>query len=515
MGASPHLDKMLRRRINQVTVVGYELLRQSLGLQVFPSGQPAVVRPVTRVQSLAGELAVPPHVAPRSNDIVEHLLFALKHEGTNLQVIAAACAHVQPSRLLEMLRATPAGGYIRKLCYLWERFSERELSDLPDGVAGVAVPLFDPDKYLVSRTIDRDRKWRVDFNGLGNWRFCPSVRKTPEILRLLDADVMTSVEGFLHGMDPALLERALAWAYLDETRSSYEIEREPPTEAKAEAFMSLLRQAHDRRPLSEEYLVELQNATVTNPLLRATTFRHDQNHLKGPARGAPGVTYVPPPPELLHTIMEGIIQAVDPAEHPDIDPLVRAALVSFGFVFTHPFMDGNGRLSRFLLHYTLCQTGALERGHILPVSAAMKRNEFDYLTALQSFSRPARQLWGVTWIDSDRYLFEPRFDPRVYIYWDATPCVEFTLRMAKLALEQDLAHEAEFLAGYDKVAKEVDRRYDLVGSTLSTLVLSCHQNGGVLSRHRRKQFGATVPAQAFDFIEASVREHMPRRHASR
>jgi hypothetical protein len=495
-------------------VIGYEFVRESLALPVFPVECPAAVRPVTRVQRLSGELAVPAQVAPRSDDIVEHLLFALKHEGTNLQIIAAACAHIPAGRLLDSLRATPSGGYIRKLCYLWERFTQRELTGLPNGVGGVAVPLFDPELYLVSTTPQRDRKWRVDFNGLGNWQFCPSVRRTPEIVRLLDERIMQRVETFLDTMDPVLLDRALTWAYLDETRSSYEIEREPPTEDKAAAFVSLLKQAHDRRPLSEEYFVELQNATVGNPLLRAGGFRHEQNHLKGPAKGAPGVTYVPPPPAMLDTIMDGLMHAADPARQPDVDPLLRAALVSFGFVFAHPFMDGNGRLSRFLVHYTLCQTGALERGHILPISAAMKRHELDYLGALQSFSKPARALWGVTWIDGDRYVFEPRFDPRIYIYWDATRCVEFTLRMARLALEQDLAREAEFLAGYDKVMKEVDRHYDLVGSTLSTLVLSCHQNGGVLSRHRRKQFSATVPPEAFELIEASVRRHIPRAEAT-
>jgi hypothetical protein len=59
--------------------------------------------------------------------------------------------------------------------------------------------------------------------------------------------------------------------------------------------------------------------------------------------------------------------------------------------------------------------------------------------------------------------------------------------------------------------KEVDARHDLVGSTLATLVLSCHQNGGVLSRHRRKQFDLAVPAAAFDLIEAAVRKHLGQR----
>ena len=493
-----------------MAIIGYEWVRQQLELAVFPVQRPAVVRPVTRVQGRADELAVPSHVAPVNGDPIDHLLFALKHEGTDLQVIGAACAKIEPGRLQAALRATPTGGYIRKLCYLWERFTQRELADLPAGLGGVTVPLFDPSLYLVCPSAERDRKWRVDFNGLGNWLFCPSVRKTPAIDALLREDIMGRVGRFLAQMDSAMLERALTWAYLDETRSSYEIEREPPSESRAEAFVALLKQAHNRRPLDEDYFVELQNATVNNPLLRAPSFRNEQNHLKGPARGAPGVTYVPPPPQWLDTIMDGIMQAADPAKHPKVDPLVMAAIVSFGFVFAHPFMDGNGRLSRFLVHYMLCQSGALQPGQILPISAAMKRHELEYLSALQSFSKPARRLWDVTWIDGDRYRFEPRFDPRIYIYWDATACVEFVLRMAKLALEEDLVQEVEFLGGYDKVLKEVNARFDLVGSTLATLVLSCHQNGGVLSKHRRKQFRSTVPEPAMAFIEEAVRRHMPR-----
>ena len=33
-----------------------------------------------------------------------------------------------------------------------------------------------------------------------------------------------------------------------------------------------------------------------------------------------------------------------------LHPVIRAAVLSFGFVYIHPFEDGNGRISRYLIH---------------------------------------------------------------------------------------------------------------------------------------------------------------------
>jgi|CXWL01.1.fsa_nt_gi hypothetical protein len=58
-----------------------------------------------------------------------------------------------------------------------------------------------------------------------------------------------------------------------------------------------------------------------------------------------------------------------------VDALVSAAVISFGFVFIHPFMDGNGRLSRFLFRQTLCQSGRLADGVLLPILSAVRKHD--------------------------------------------------------------------------------------------------------------------------------------------
>lgn len=185
---------------------------------------------------------------------------------------------------------------------------------------------------------------------------------------------------------------------------------------------------------------------------------------------------------------------------------VAAAVASFGFVFLHPFMDGNGRLSRFLFHHALCQSGRLERGLLLPVSVAMKRHEADYLAALQSFSKPARKLWEVSWIDEDRFDFRFKGADSIYRFWDATSCVEFSFRMAEEALGVDLRRETEFLARFDRISKALDDAYDLRSNDRHLLIVSTLQNGGKVSNNRRKQLAARVPEEVFDFVERLARE---------
>lgn len=481
-----------------MSAVGYEFLTQSLGLRGFPLKRPARVKPVTRVEATPTFLAVPAHVVPQSGQPLDHILFALKHEGVNLQVLAEALGHVSQDVLVAQLRQTPNGQYLRTAGYLWESLTQRTLEDVPT-TGGAAADLFDPERY-VTGPATRDPKWRVNFNGLGTPRYCATVDRTAAIQAAIDDRLLERVHRFVEGLGNGVLDRTLAWAYLHETQDSFAIERETPSEEKAQAFIDLLRQAHDRRPLTEEYLSELQAATVANPVDQAVGFRHQQNWLGGPGRGAPAVTYLPPPPELARELMDELMAFANTAAG-NIDPIVLASVISFGFVYVHPFMDGNGRLSRFLYHQSLCQSGSLDNGLVLPVSVAMKKHEAEYLRVLQAYSRPARQHWRVSWIDAGQYEFSFTGHPSMYRYWDATAQVEFGFKMAEQALEVELRQETRFLERYDAISWAVNKRYDVRGSDLSTLIVSCLDNRGLVSRRRRDQYAARVPQDVFALIE--------------
>jgi fido (protein-threonine AMPylation protein) len=512
--------------------VGYEHLRQRFNLSALPPWRAAVIRTVTRVEETTGELLVPVKVAPRESDSsLSHVLFALRYEGVDLQILAEAMLHVPEADVRAEVAARPTGRYARLAGFLWEAFNGREIEDLP-AVGGNFASVFDT-KHYVTGARRRNTRWRIDFNGLGTLRYCATVRRTPKLQTLLEARILERTNEFMDSLGPDMQDRALSWAYMHETEASYEIERERAGEDRARLFAALLRQAHEPRRLDEAYLVDLQNAVLSNPYERATGFRGEQNWLRSAARGALGVSYVPPPPELARELMAELMalansRIADPEDRwmNDLEDaatgfaeglsasaasLVCASVISFGFVYLHPFMDGNGRLSRFLFHKALFQCGELRDARLLPISVAMKRNEQAYLDALQSYSRPMRERWTVTFIDEGRYDLRFEGADSLYRFWDATTAAEFCLEMAEQTLEIDLQDETRYLTRFDVVRRGVEDLFDVRQNTLVTLIHACLRNDLTISRNLRRKFDGQVPPALFDAIEKMARESDPAR----
>lgn len=488
--------------------VGYAWIQTTVGAPDFLGAQRARLAPVSRIERLNdGAVLVPLRQAPEAS-LLHHALFALKHEGVRLDLLLTALRRIPPADLVAWVQATPNSLYGRKLGHLWERLHPQSLPGLDDFSASAPyAPLFDPTHYFVG-SAHRDARWRIVFNGLGDMHFCPVVRKTPALNVLIGKDILGQAQAFAQSVGQAMLERALNWAYLSETEGSFAIEGEAPSADKATRFAALLRRAHEPRPLTEDLLVELQNAAISNPFDQAVQFRTEQNRLQRDSPGAAGVTYVPPEPELAVELMEGLMRLAN--QQPNtLDPLVHAAVVSFAFVFIHPFMDGNGRLSRYLIHHCLGQSGRLPPHFLLPISVAMKKHEAEYLQALTSFSQPARQLCQVSWAGDEHYSYDwvPEADTW-FRHMDLTEAVTFTLAMAEASLDTHMRQEVEFLGLFDRVKRHINDRFDLRGSDLATLIVTIFQNGGTLSNNRRKRYADRVQAHVLDAVEIAVARAM-------
>ena len=478
--------------------VGYGFLIARLNLVTVPLDRPARVARVKVITRQLQQLGIPASVAPRTEEPIEHLLFALRHEGVQLHVAMPALRRIPAEAVGDQFLKAPSSRFARLACYLWEIANGQPLGGLPPA-AGKFEKVFDESEYLTDRP-QRNVRWKIEFNGIGSPRYCVTVRRSPVIQSLLQEDLLAQVAEFTSALDEDLLSRALHWAYLSETDSSYAIEREHPTQERSDLFVRLLSQAHDREDISEDYLVSLQNLMVPNPLDKAFCFRAVQNRLRNSSRGSLGITYLPPPPQWLPAIMESIM-AIGNGSDGKLDPLVRASIVKFAFVFAHPFMDGNGRVSRFLFHKVACSDPRLANGFVFPVSTAMSRNEADYLRALRSFARPLRQLWDVRMIGEDDFDERFRGESDAYRYWDATACVEFCLRMAQEALHKDLYEESEFLKRFDAIYRAVNRQVDLNNNDMVLLVRSIATHGS-LSRNRYRQLVAKGHPPAL--IDAAV-----------
>jgi Fic family protein len=488
--------------------IGYAWIQNAVGAPDFLGKQRARLAAVNRIERLDdGAILVPQKLAPEPT-LLQQALFALKHEGVRLDLLVSALRRIPPAELVAWVQAAPNSIYSRKLGHLWEGLHQQRLPGLGDpGVAATYAPLFDPEHYFVGQP-QRDARWRIVFNGLGDLHFCPLVRKTPALAAFIQKDILGQAQTFAKSVGAAMLERALTWAYLSETEGSFAIEGEAPTDDKATMFAALLRRAHEQRPLTEDLLVALQNAAISNPMDKAVQFRIEQNRLQRDVPGAAGVTYVPPEPELAVELMNGLMRMTN--QRPlELDALVHAAVVSFAFVLIHPFMDGNGRLSRFLIHHCLGQSGRLPPQFLLPISVAMKKHEAEYLQALTSFSKPARQLCQVTWTGDEHYTYDWVAEADTWFrYMDLTESVTFTLAMAEASLDTHLRQEVDFLGLFDRVKRHINERYDLRGSDLATLIVTIFQNGGTLSNNRRKRYADRVQPHVLDAIEEAVSQAM-------
>ena len=65
--------------------------------------------------------------------------------------------------------------------------------------------------------------------------------------------------------------------------------------------------------------------------------------------------HVPPPPKHLDELMEKYGKWLVSNEAASLHPIARAAMDHFKLVHIHPFVDGNGRLSRLVMNIRLMQ----------------------------------------------------------------------------------------------------------------------------------------------------------------
>ena len=467
---------------------GYGALIADLGLDTLPPWHSSFVRQrgsqVASTSPAGTVVHYPPSYDPDQTPLAQ-LEFALKHDGINLEVLRAAFEILDPREIAVWVRSKPTGKYTRRGWFLYEWLTGRTL-DVPDAASGSYVHVLEPAAYFVTEGI-RSPRHRVQDNLLGTPAYCPIVRRSDGLLMAQEGRLDERVRSIVTDLAPGLLERAAQYLYLKETRSSFEIEREMPDRKRTLRFVELLRSTISLGELDEPTLVKLQKA-ILDPRYAQDGFRSDQNYV---GQTLPGyrerVHYISPKPSDVSALMQGLHACSGRLAGSSIDPVVQAAVVGFGFVFIHPFGDGNGRLHRYLIHHVLSRAGFTPPGLVLPVSAAMLADAPSYDAALESFSRPLMERLRYD-IDARGELAVHGESVSYYRYPDATRMAEYLYSTIERTIETDLVGELEFLRRFDLAWRRIRAVVDMPDRRLELFLRLCLSNGGRLSARKRSQF---------------------------
>jgi hypothetical protein len=188
----------------------------------------------------------------------------------------------------------------------------------------------------------------------------------------------------------------------------------------------------------------------------------------------------------------------------NLDPVIAASILAFGFVFIHPFMDGNGRLHRFLIHDVLSSSGFTPKGIVLPVSAVILANQAEYVEALERFSKP---LQARTTYNPDVPEAPATGNDALYFrYFDATDQASFLYRSLERTVEHDLEEEITYLLGFDTANTALKTVLDWPAHSLDLFIRLVHQNHGSLSKTKRQSHFAWMTEDELKRSEVAVVE---------
>ncbi|TQF15856.1 Fic family protein [Myxococcus llanfairpwllgwyngyllgogerychwyrndrobwllllantysiliogogogochensis] len=492
--------------------IGYAKAIEDHGLGVVPPHQlSACVGSVKHVRSSDGrEFVTYPSSYDPGPALCDHLEFALKHEGISLEVLAALFRAVKQGpfedELSRHIQARPTGQNTRRLWFLYEFLTGRRLP-LEDVTTGNYVELLDPKRYYTATPINSQRH-RVRDNLLGNVDFCPMVRRTPSLQEFEAKQLANEAARIVESYDEDALRRAVDYLYAKETRSSFNIERETPSQQRAARFVSLLRELPALDSLNEAALVHMQNVIVEDRF-KEKGYREAQNYV-GESVGVglrQRVHFISPQRKMLPRLMAGLLSSLDRMMASSVDPIVHAAAISFGFVFIHPFEDGNGRLHRLLIHYILSRAGFTPQGLIFPISAVMLQRKDQYDACLESFSKPLMKLIDYE-VDEKGLLTVKGKTSGFYRYVDFTRMAEDLYRWTEETIRTEFRDELDFVVRYREARPKLDGVVELPDTLRNRFVQFCLQNGGRLSKQKRTKYFINLTDKEIHALEKVVQKYL-------
>jgi hypothetical protein len=466
-------------------VVGYAAIIETLQLPLPMPDTLAVISEKNRKYTTPVWRVFTPKHQPEET-LYKQLVFALKYEGIHLLFFKKLFEKLSKKDILALLRVEPKGRYSRKIWFLYEWLMHDKL-DIPDLTIKEAVPLIDENIQFAIRGVSSPRH-RIINNLPGTVDCCPLIFKTEKLKAHIVANVSDQQNAFLKKVHHDVLQRASSFLLLKDSKASFTIEGEQPPNTRAARWGKAIGQAGGKA-LSPEELKRLQQIVIENGRFLEMGFRTKGGFVGEHDRisGEPLPEHISARWQDIDRLIDGLLKTYELLE-PDFDAVLTASVVAFGFVFIHPFEDGNGRLHRYIIHHVLANKKFARQGVIFPISASILDHIDDYRKVLEAYSHPLLDFiqWKQT-ADNNVEVMNETID--FYRYFDATKQAEFLYDCAADTIQRVIPEEVNYIIRYDAFKKYIDNHFEMPDKLLATLIRFLEQHDGRLSnRAKEKEF---------------------------
>lgn len=436
-----------------------------------------------------------------------HLNFALRHEDIDLLVLKRVFDAVPQDAVEAIVQATPTGAFSRRVWFFYETLTGKTL-DIKDAPKVTAVPALDPKHYFTGKERFSQRH-RVRDNLLGTGALCPIIRRTKKLENLIALDLAAKAQETIGRTGGHVIARAASFMMLADSRASFEIEGERPPVNRLERWGRAILEA-GKRPLNQTEIYRLHRILIGDDRFTPIGYREDgvflgeRDHNNEPLPEFIGAR-ADDVPDLM-TGLNACNNRLRIADAHDIDPVLQAAAVAFGFVYIHPLADGNGRLHRCLIHHVLAERKFTPAGMVFPVSSVMLDRIDDYRAVLQGHSGPLMDF--IEWRalpDGNVEVLNETAD--FYRFYDCTAEAEFLYECVQRTVEEDLPREIEYLKCHDAAMRGITNVIEMPDSLAQQAILFITQNEGKFPRRRRsKEPFSKLTDEEIDTIEGIVNE---------
>ena len=419
------------------------------------------------------------------DSLYKHLIFALKYEGINLLLLKKLFEKLSEEETLALIKQEPTGQYSRRLWFLYEWLLNKQLS-IKDLKIGNYVTLVTPDLQFALAKGEKSERHRILNNLPGINGFCPLIRKTDKLNQYIEKNISTHTEKYIKDIHAEVLKRASAFLLLKDSKASFTIEGESPKSKRMARWGQAIGQA-GRIELNKEELLRLQQIIIENPRFVDMGFRNKGGFIGEHDRitGEPLPDHISAKWQDLDHLMTSLIQTNQMLLKSDMDAVLSAAITAFGFVFIHPFEDGNGRLHRYLIHHILSKKQFSKQGMIFPVSASILDHIVDYRKVLEAYSLPL--LDYIDWRETNDHNIEVLNDTMdYYAYFDATKQAEFMYDCVMDTIENIIPREVNYIIRYDQFKRYIEDEFEMPDKLVALLVRFLEQNGGSLSKRAKE-----------------------------